>query len=52
VSYIDVDCVSSAVLHPWWPMLATCSGSHHFAVDVDEDETEEQDYSLKVWVFE
>jgi hypothetical protein len=48
---VNLDCVSSAVLHPSWPILATCSGSHHFEVDEDEEE-KERDYSLKVWVFE
>lgn len=53
LSVLMVDCVSSAVLHPSWPILATCSGSHHFEVDDDEDEVEEErDYSLKVWVFD
>ena len=45
---LTIDCVSTAVLHPSWPMLATCSGSHYF--DMEEDYAMSE-YSMKIWAF-
>lgn len=45
-----VDCVSTTVMHPFWPILATCSGSHNYSVVEDEIERKEE-CSMKVWVW-
>ena len=54
------DAVNGCSLHPWLPMLATCSGQRHVnppKIDKDEDEIEEDEVSniaafensLKIW---
>lgn len=58
--HLHNDCINGISIHPWLPMISTCSGQRHItlpSISDDDDEEDDdhndnvKDFSLKLWSF-
>ena len=43
------DLLHTTLMHPTWPLLATCSGQRHYTLEGDVNDKETFDHSVKLW---